>query len=282
MLNRLLGILFALAMLLANVAVFTRDVLPRWRPGNPPPSDAQLLRPGETRLAQVGIYNNAGHLIGRSWTRSQCKPASELVSVATTTVLHPISLPGGLLTPRVRVETQCLYRQDEGHVDEIEFRMFGVGMTVSLRGEAMSTGEFSCSWQVGERRGSLLLDAGAPQALGDVIRPFDRLPDLRVGQTWQLRLLNPLARMLPQLNQTGIDLEPVIIRVVERRTIDHAGQNVDVFVVDGGHAVAYVAQDGRVLRQEVDLPLVGRLVLLDEPFDEQSWEQARRAVPVDW
>jgi hypothetical protein len=38
---------------------------------------------------------------------------------------------------------------------------------------------------------------------------------------------------------------------------------------------AWVAQDGSILRQRVELPLVGKLVLRDEPFDQAAYEESR-------
>ena len=36
------------------------------------------------------------------------------------------------------------------------------------------------------------------------------------------------------------------------------------------------AQDGRVLRQEVELPILGRLTLRDEAFDEAAYKAAKQ------
>jgi hypothetical protein len=282
MLNRWIGILSVAAMLLANAAIVVQDVLPRWFTDDAPPSEAQLLRAGERRQVQVGIYHADGWPVGCSWTRSHRKAVGGIVQVVTTTVLGPIRLSGGMAVPRVRVETEITYRANELRVDELEFSMFGLGLPISLRGAAMSTGEFAARWQVASQRGDFILDAGAPAALGDVIRPFDRLPDLHVGQRWRLELLDPLSHILPQLRDSGVELEPIVIRVTGKTTITHQGQPVETYVVDGGSATAYVAEDGRVLRQEVDVPLLGRLVLLDEPYDEAALERAKRSVAVDW
>jgi hypothetical protein len=282
MLNRWIGILSAGAMLLANVALFTHDVLPHWAPNDAPPTDAQLLSPGEHRYAQVGIFDREGRCLGRSWTRSHRKSAGGLLQILTTTLLEPLGLPGGILTPRVRFETELTYRPEDVRLDEVDFDMYGLGWPISLKGEAMSTGEFAGRWQVGTQRGNFILDTGAPAALGDVIRPFDRLPRLHVGQTWRVELLDPLSHILPQLKGSGLELEPLVIRVTGKETIQHAGQSVETFVVNGGAAVAYVTEDGRVLRQEVELPLLGHLVLLDELYTPELLDNAKRAAPNDW
>ncbi len=279
MLNRWIGIVAAAGMVLANAAIFTRDVLPRWMPDDAPPSEAQLLAPNERRLAQVGIYDDDGRTIGHSWTRSVRAGLASVVTVATTTVLEQLHLPNAVTTPRVRIETRLTYRYSDRHVDELDFRMHGLGIPITLHGESYATGEFACLWQVASDRGEFLLDSSAPAALSDAIRPFDRLPNLYVGQTWQLKLLDPLAQMLPGLQQAGLDLEPVVIKVTGTEVIRHQEHEIEAFVVEGGGATAWVAHDGRVLRQEVDVPLLGRLILLEEPFDEEALERAVRSVP---
>ncbi len=280
MLNRWIGISTGALMILANAAIVWRDVLPAWLAGDPPPNEAILLSPGEERRVQVGIYEANGRCIGRSWTSSKRTSVGGIVTVRTTTVLGEIDLPGGLRTPPVRIEISITYRSQQPHVDELDFKMHGLGIPITLHGEAMPTGEFPFHWQVGSRRGSVALDSTTPAALGDVIRPFDRLPDLYVGRTWRLRLLDPLAQMLPGLERSGVDLAPVVVRVTGREVIMHTGPNgaykVDAFVVEADGARAWVAPDGTVLRQEVNVPIIGRLVLLEEPYDEEALNQARR------
>ncbi len=62
----------------------------------------------------------------------------------------------------------------------------------------------------------------------------------------------------------------VLVRVTGTESIEHNGRVVEAFRVEADRAVAWVTSDGRVLRQEVDLPLLGRLTLIDEPFDQQQ------------
>lgn len=277
MINRWIGIVTAAGMIIAVSAVISRDILPRWFPDDAPPSEVHLLAPGESRMLQVGIYDDNGLNLGSSWTRSTRHSMGNIATVDTTTALHAIRLPHGASTPPVRIETSLTYRFDEAWVDEVSFRLLGLGIPVQLQGETMPTGEFACLWQVGSERGRFLLDARAPVALGDVIRPFDRLPNLYVGQSWEIDLLDPLSQIVPGMDRVGLSLEPVLMRVTRTETIVHQNQQVEVFVVEGGDhgAVAYVADDGRVLRQEVTLPLVGRLVLLDEPYDSEALHAAR-------
>lgn len=279
MLNRWIGILSILAMLLATGAVVWRDIVPNWFVGDPPIT-SETLQAGEQRFTQVGIYHADGRNMGHSFTHSRKTGAGSFVIITTETVLEPIYMPGGVRTPRVLIRTELNYRESDTHIDEVQFHMHGLGVPISLRGEAMPSGEFPCQWQVGTERGYVVLDSQAPAVLGDAIRPFNRLPNLYVGRSWELDIVNPLTQIIPGLESTGLNLEPVRIEVIDRETIEHHGQLVSTYVVEGGGARAWVADDGTVLRQEVVLPLLGRLVLVDEPYDPDLRNEVVRSVPT--
>ena len=89
----------------------------------------------------------------------------------------------------------------------------------------------------------------------------------------------PLGQLLPGLDAAGLDLDSVLITVTGREIIDHHDAKIEAYIVEGGGARAWVASDGRVLRQEVNLPLVGQITLRDEPYDELAFEEAFDSVP---
>jgi hypothetical protein len=270
MLNRWIGITAVTLMLLANGVVVWREIIPNWLVGDPPKPDPLLLAGGEKRFVQVAIYDDLGRLVGRSWTRAM-RAGDGMATVKTTTALDGFHLPTGMRTPPVQIETAISYRSEKNpRVDELDFRIFGLGIAVHLHGEAMASGEFPCSWQIGNERGQIVLNSRAPAALGDMIRPFDRLPGLYVGRTWKVKLLDPIAQLVPGIENSGFSMEPVMITVTGREPIVHESERYEAFTVEGGGAKAWVTSDGRVLRQEVTLPLLGRLVLLDEPYDDDS------------
>ncbi|MEW6253346.1 MAG: hypothetical protein AB1716_22115, partial [Planctomycetota bacterium] len=216
MLNRWLGIALAAGMLLVNAELIRRDVLAHWLSGDPPPNRALRLAPGEMLETQVGIYDRDGRPIGKSWTKASKTPAENadnLVRVDTTTLLRPILLPGGLQTPPVRIETNVIYRHGETSVDSLDFRMFGLGIPVSLRAEAVGADDFPFTWQVGEQSGKVSLDSRVPKLLGTVIRPFDDMPNLYVGRRWRIDVLDVASQLLPQVGAAGLDLEPIVIEV---------------------------------------------------------------------
>ncbi len=304
MVNRWIGILTLALMLIANAAVVLQDVVPHWMATDEPPSVVNTLPTGGEIRTQVGIFDDEERELGRSWTVSKKTGIGGIVTVETNTLLHPIDLPQRWRTPRVRIQTKLTFRtRDDSDiestrdanaistvdlepgevvVDDLDFRMHGLGMPVSLKAEAMPQGDFPFEWQVGRRMGRGVLDSRAPAALGDVIRPFDRLPKLYEGRRWKVDLLDPLAQLLPNVDASSFAMDPVIVEVTGREVIEYRGVPVKAFVVEGAGATAWVDSGGRVLRQEVVVPVLGKLVLLDEPYDEDSLTEALRIVPSEF
>lgn len=273
MLNRWIGIACFGLMLSANTALFMRDHLPALTAGDAPTPEVFRLGTGEERWVQTAIRDSEGREVGKSWTRVHRDQA--VSTHEQTTFINAIRLPGGVLTPAVRVEMELLYQADAHTVDEAHLRVAGLPVTVKFDGERIS-GEFACMWKVGDQTGTFVLDGAATRALGDALRPFDRLPNLDVGQTWRMRLVNPLENLAPGLRAEGIDLESVLVRVTAREQIRVDGTSFDAFRVEAPRAVAWVAEDGRVVLQEVDLPLLGKLTIVDQPFDAHALREYKR------
>lgn len=279
MLNRWTGIICAVFMLSANTTLFVRDVLPGLLAGDPPELDDLTRGVGPTRQIQTGLFNAQGHDIGRSWTVT-CMQGDSLI-ISSCTRLNSITLPNGLNTPAVRIDTELRYRVEDGLLGNLSMSIRGLPVGVVLRGEFMPPDEFACGWQLGAgQRGTFRLNAEATRALGDVLRPFTRLPGLYVGRTWRLHLLDPLAQIVPGLRNHNLLAEPVLVRVTGTEVIEHRGRPLEVFVVEARRTRAWVDRQGDVLRQQIDLPLLGRLTLQDEPFDEAAYLKAKEWSPL--
>lgn len=279
MLNRWIGIVCAALMLGANATLFLRDILPGWLAGDPPTVTA-LQKEQRERRTQIAIFDAENRLVGRSWTITESE--GDFLTVTSKTLLHPIRLPHGVATPQLRVDTVLDYRLEDGLLSDLLMKIHGLPMAVVVRGGFMPPDEFACKWRIGRQTGGeFVLDAETTRALGDVLRPFGRLPGLHVGRTWRLQLLNPLARVVPDLREVGLLEEPELVRVTRTETITHRGRPVEVFVVEAHRLRAWVARDGTILRQEVEVPLLGKLTMRAEPFDEKAYERARlwRAAP---
>jgi len=271
MLNRWIGILALFGMLAANAELIFHDLVPVWLAGDPPRNEMASFQSGDQRRSQVGIFDSDGRSVGRAWTVAEA--VGSMFHVRFWTILHPIALPNGLVTPEVRINTDLTYQKDTG-LDMLDIKVYGLApLTISLKGEFIPPDTFPCVWQVGDQQGRYILPAGATRALGDVIRPFDRLPGLYVGQSWRLKLFNPLSQLMPGLQGEEISLDTVLVRVTARERIEHRAALVDVHRVEADGVVAWVDTEGRVLRQLVELPLTGWLTLIDEPFDPYAFRR---------
>ena len=264
MINRWIGIATLGLMLSANAALLVRDVLPDWLAGEPPASPALGLSPGQELYVQFGLFDRELRRVGYSWTISQ--RSGELVEVRHVTVLQPLRLADDVQLPLLRIETDLNYH-GRSTLDTLRVRVYGFGFPIRLEGEFYPPDDFPCEWQVDERRGKLHLPASATRALGDVVRPFDSLSGLEVGRSWRVKLLNPLAGLVPDWGPRNWVGNSLVVRVTGTERVEHRGTWREAFVVEADRLRAWVLPDGRVIRQELELPLFGTLVLVDEPYD---------------
>lgn len=277
MINRWIGIATLVLMLGVNAALMMRDVLPDWMAGEPPVSRALQLEPGDESHIQLGIYDQQGHCIGYSWTYSS--RSGDLISVRHRTVIESLSLPLDTEIRAIRIDTNLNYLRHRG-LDELRVWVFGLGIRIRLEGEFFPPNDFPCRWQVGSRRGEFLLPGEATRALGDMIRPFESLTGLSVGQSWRVELLNPLSGVIPDWGTRNMMTDGLLVRVTGIEEIEHRGAVVEAFVIEAERLRAWVSREGRVIRQEFELPLVGKLTLVDEPYDDELRQRVLHEVPA--
>jgi hypothetical protein len=63
-------------------------------------------------------------------------------------------------------------------------------------------------------------------------------------------------------------MESVLVRCTALESISYGNREIEAYRVEMPKVRAWVAADGQVLRQEVDLPLFGKLTLLDQKYDD--------------
>ncbi|MBK8913618.1 MAG: hypothetical protein IPM64_03285 [Phycisphaerales bacterium] len=274
MLNRLIGIFCVAAMLLANGALVFREFVPRWLAGEPPQNDAMRMRPGEVRRVQYAIKESGGRTVGRSWTVSSANLAPALV-VDSYTLIDGVAMPDGT-TPRVRLHMSLHYQSDD-IPEKILLELDALSQRLTLTGEPVPP-NFVFQWGLIDRRGEFTVPSDSMRALGDVFKPFDRLPGLYEGRMWRHNVLDPLTRLMPNWLGNGMSSTSVLVKVTARETIRHNGTDVEAFRVEAPSAVAWVHPDGRVLRQQVELPVFGTLQLIEEPWNNESYARVRDLV----
>ncbi|MBI5864725.1 MAG: hypothetical protein HZB38_09490 [Planctomycetes bacterium] len=270
--NRWIGIACLAFMLSVNTALFLRDVLPRWTAGHAPPPPASTLRPNQDRRTQLAIYNSDGNLVGRSWTIAS--RSAELLTVRTLTRLDslPIPIRGG--PKSIAVGSEFFY-DNNLRLTDIVINVFGLGVPLSLRGAFVEPDTFPCQWQLDEHRGEFILEGAATRSLIDFTRPFDELEGLQVGQSWRVEVFNPLGNLLPGMQDEALRTEALYFKVTRKESLDHRGRKVECNLVEGERIKAWIDSEGRAIRQTIEMPLVGELTLVDEPFIAELHREAQ-------
>ena len=261
--NRIIGSLLALTWIIAMAALVQRDVLPLWTAQEAP---NELLPAGEY---QVGILSAAGARLGTTWITAGQSPSP---TISSTTLLEAGKVSGMMpITGSWLLGTDLAYDAG-GRLDHFHFTLSAPGVTGEVDAERIER-DFSVLARLGDTKKSMLLDGELSKYLSETLRPFTHLAGLRVGQSWRIRLLDPLAL----IRSGSVDFQTILARVTQMDIIEHRGGLVRCFRVESPTARAWADSTGRVLRQEVQLPLVGKWTLVDEPVDVDARRNALRA-----
>ena len=255
--NRLVGIAAASLWLVAMTLLVRRDLLPFWTA-----QDAPAQAPSDETF-QVAIRNAAGVRLGTTWVRMA--PTQSITTVRSTTFLDLRSATGVLAVPGPMIFDTNLAYQTGGVLDQFRLRVEGAPLPIQVVGERCRS-DFACTITFGTLKKTLSLDGRLTEYLSETLRPFTHLENLRVGQRWRIRLLDPISL----LRGGNLDLKMQVVTVTKREAISHDGRQTDCFRVETEGAVAWVDESGRVLRQEVLIPLLGKWTLTDEPYDPKA------------
>jgi hypothetical protein len=263
--SRILGFAIVIAWAVAFTAVVLRDVAPYLRPQEPPRGH---MPSGDY---QVGILDSHGRRIGTSWTTLSNQP--EMLTVQSSTHLEDLTPLRGLLAVR------DLLIDSSFSISLPDRRLTSFDVSVRHDREEIArlvghqVGEdYACTARVGTLERAFSLDARATSLISEAVRPFDHLPNLRVGQTWRIRMVDFVALLR---DQTAA-IAPQLVQVTRRETIEHGSRRVECFRIETDGATAWADRSGRVLLQHVELPLLGRLEIRDEPFDVTARNAIRR------
>lgn len=279
MLNRWIGITACVLMLAANAALIRRDLIPNWFASDPPGNEAMTLGAGERRRSQIGIYDHRGARIGEGWSLAQ--RSGNMLNLETWTYFPSLALPNGSKT-RLRVHTSFHY-VESGTLYTLKMELESDILPDSFRieGEAVEAARnFACEWSIGSLKGTFTFPLDATRALGESMRPFERLSGLFVGRSWRVKLVDPLSNLLPGWMSSRLASEPILVEVTGMETIQHFGEFVEVFRVEAKsmNVKAYVRRDGIVLRQMLSVPLLGEITVVEEPMSEPALRAVREVM----
>jgi hypothetical protein len=268
---RLLGIGVLLLWVSAMVSLFVRDVLPAWTAQEPPAMTHAQFQLFDEPFQQFSISDAKGRRLGTAW--------SDVTITSGTTILHgTIVVEGLLVIPPVRMESSTEF-DPAGTLDSFDLNVYGIPMTrIFVRGERRGI-YFPCEMQFGLMRREMNLDLSASRMIGESLRPFSYLPMLKVGQSWRMQILNPISVVVGGRS----DMTSVIARVTGMETIPHPtekGVMVECFVVqtEPNPTKAWVDSKGRVLKQEVEFPGLGRLVVQEMKYSAKQRDDAKRRI----
>ncbi len=263
MLLRLGGIAITVFWAASMAWLIRHDVWPGLTAGEPP----RIIGQDRSSIAsscQAGVFNKYGHRIGTAWSTLQ--PLGD--TARREDVIYVRSFAG--LQPTL-LEIDSGFTAD-GKLDEFRLEILGQGMPIEVEGERFGS-MYGFNLRVGTFPERIRLDADAAGLIGDAFRPFASLPGLEVGQSWRMQVINPVAI----LTGLGDRFVPMLVRVTRREGITAAdGNEVDCLVVEAPNVTAWVDRDGKVITQQVELPVGGTLTIRDEPYDESAKSEARQ------
>jgi len=261
--NRIIGIVLAITWVAAMAALIQRDVLPFWTAHETP---KPMLPAGDY---QVAIHHENGTRLGTSWITTTVTAQSTLVR--STTVLDSARISSMLPVAGTWTLSTDLSYDAEGVLTQFHFGLLAPGLSADVNAERLER-DYSCIARLGSIQKTMLLDGELSQSLAESLRPFTHLGNLRVGQSWRVRLLDPLAI----IKSESLEFRTQIAKVTGRRAIRNGGRTIECFRIQTPSAVAYADDSGLVVRQEVQLPLGGRWILTDEPYDPAARRAAFR------
>lgn len=275
MANRLFGICVVLLWVSGMAGLAVRDIWPAWTAREPPPTPSGQLIERIGREHQFGIFRSSGARIGTSWTTITPDPGFSRGGAAEAGAIIDSStyFPSVFALPFPVWVDLSVNLVGDGTLDSFVFDIEGPPTRIHAEGEAYGS-KLACTFQVGLARKTFSLEASTSRLVAERFQLFSCLPELRVGQAWRMQVIDPL----PALTSQRLEPRPILVRVTGRETIETDEGTVEAFVVQTEGARAWIGPEGLVLRQEVDVPLLGRLTIRRETPDSVRREAARQAV----
>lgn len=272
--QRLFGAAIVLLWISAMTALFVRDIWPVISAQDVPPITGEELAALDERKHQFAIYQKQsqhGHRrIGTAWHEVNHGPA--LTSMTSNVLIDGISM-----IPVARIQSRTDY-DDQGQLDSFRLDVYGIPMTrIHIHGERRGI-YFPVDLQLGPLNRQTNLKLSGSRMIGESIQPFSVLPDLEIGQSWRMQVLDPMSAILNR----DARFTSVVARVTDRQLIDFDGDRIECFVVKTipEQVTAWVDERGRVLRQSTRMPGLGEVIVEMEAFDQEALDSAMRRVPA--
>lgn len=267
---RLIGVGAFLLWVTAMVSLVVRDILPAWTAKDPPHVTGEQFKLLDEPNQQFGVVDAKNRRVGTVWSDVTHNPGNGTTSITAIAKLDKLPI-----IPPIRIFSSTDF-DSNGAIESFRMNVVGVlNQRMHIHGERWGI-YFPVEMQFGPIRRETNLDYAATRLIGESLHPFAYLPTLRVGQSWRMQVLDPVAVVLGN----RADFKPVVATVTRKETIAHpteAGRSVECFVVETSPTPsrAWVDAKGHVFRQETDLPGFGRITLVKEAYNAQQRRDAR-------
>lgn len=271
MFTRTTGMFIVPLWVLAMGWLVAHDAWPRWNAKPPPPLEVTDWLLNEGRKSQYTLHDEFGPM-GSVWTEYMIDQSSILRSDLIFIERVPPML-AGFAPLRIKVEST---HTAEGVLDEITLRLEAAHAEVLLHGERFHS-DFSFKLESGLIERTFKVPLSSAGLITGAFNPFGSLTKLHVGQRWNMQIVNPIASVAG----VGDSFIPLMVEVTgEERLITPQG-DYNCMVVEASGAMAWVDVRGAVIKQETNIPLIGKLTIWRDPeFDQEKQMAARSAVIV--
>lgn len=263
---RLFGVGVVLLWVSAMGALFMRDVWPAWTAQDAPPMTAEQFARLLDRDQQYGLFAGDGRRIGTAWSHMGRSGINHIIG-------GTVHLDSFEKVPAVLIESTTEFDTD-GELDSFTLDVLGLAnIKIKVHGERRGI-YFPCELQVGPFHRQANLELSASRLIGDSLRPFDYLPKLAVGQAWRMQMIDPLSAVMGGKTR----FTSVVARVTGKETIPHRGADTECYIVETSptRAKAWVSSEGRVLRQEADVPMLGKVVVQEEDYKARDLRMVKK------
>jgi hypothetical protein len=275
--SRLISLVILVYWSIAAFCLFTWDVLPELSMGYPPDLRAITFASDSSKSVRWSIQviddprsPEARRTVGEAVTAASRRPDGWYEMTSRVEIDAGELLRGTVFATLVskRIHIDSAYHVDpSGNLHDFDLKVksreFGdelIDVQGQVKGNIM---EIVSRGPMEILNKEMKFDYEPRSVVQDVLGPFDRLPDLQVGQRWESRVVNPF---------TG-KVDSVRARVVRRTVIDWDANPVSAFEVEqkmtGLSMKTWVRTDGVILRQEVPVPFV-RMMLERRPEDTRA------------
>lgn len=245
------------------------DVWPAWTAQDVPQGVVADWVEKVGQNMQTGIFDERGRRLGTIWSTYVGTTA-----ITREDIIRVEDLPG---LGSIQVDVESTFTID-GVLDEFALDVFELGLHRSkllhLAGERFPT-QFVFTLDFGRTSQTIKFDRATAGLISDAFQPFNGLPNLEVGQTWRMQVFNPMAVLFNRRNK----FTPMLVTVTGKESIETREGLVTCYVVEAGTVKAWVDELGVSVRQEVAIPLMGKVTLLREPYDKDRRHEAKFGGP---